>query len=186
MRKRSLLILTLYGAWLGLLFLLFGCETGGPTEATIANEFPGGEPAPFTVVKVWYRSTLYLEPLAPGQESEPARVATGAEPVYALLARVPPGGNDGGVPRLVAARTREEIAVPVGERRRLALSPTTTLVGCGGPDGLSQADYEYLATRIFPGDAIEPFDPAGCSAARPAGDAAADGSPGSGDASGAD
>ena len=187
MHKRPAFVLAMSAVGLGLLGLLFGCETDGPTEASIANEFPSDEPAPFTVVKVWYKTTLFLEPLPPGQESEPARVATGPEPVYALLARVPSNAVDAGAPRLVVARTRDEVTVPVGEQKRIVLSPTTTLVGCGGPGGLSRANYDDIAKRIFPGDAVEPFDPAGCTVAPLSRDAGGDSSgTASVDASGAD
>lgn len=143
--------------------MFLACETNEPTEASIVNGFPNDEPAPYTVVKVWYRTTLFLEPIAPGEESEALRVGTGTEPVYAIVARgFEPNDADAGPRKLIAARTRDAIVLSPGERKRVVLSPATTLVGCGGAGGLSKADYESIATGIFPGDALVPFDETGC------------------------
>lgn len=135
-----------------------GCETlGEPTEATVVNAFPADDPAPYTVVKVWLRTTLYLDPLAPGAESEALRVGTGREPAYALLARgYDPSDPDAGPPVLIAARTRDAVALANGETARVVLSASSTLVGCGGPGGLSPEDHAFISERIFPGEAIEP------------------------------
>jgi hypothetical protein len=143
--------------------MFLACETNEPTEASIVNGFPNDEPDPYTIVKVWCRTTPFLEPVAPGQESETLRVGTGTEPVYAIVARgFAPNNADAGAPKLVAARTRDVIMLSPGETERVLLSPATALVGCGGAGGLSKADYEFIATRIFPGDALVPFNEAGC------------------------
>jgi len=56
------------------------CEVTDPTEASIANDFPKDDPSSYTLVKVWYRSTLFLDPVAPGDASESLRVASADPP----------------------------------------------------------------------------------------------------------
>lgn len=143
------------------------CETTDPTQASIANEFPKEAPSSYMILKVWYRTTLFLDPIGPSEESEAFRVGTGSEPVYALVARGPsPGDPDAGSPPpLIVARSRDPVSLSPGETKRIVLGPTTMLLGCGSPNGLSQTEYEFIATRLFPGDTVEPFDPAGCETA---------------------
>lgn len=137
------------------------CETTDPTEAVVANDLPGE----YTIVKVWYRSTLFLAPIPPGAESDTLRVGTGTEPAYALLAHGGSSSNaDAGTTLLVPARTRDAVTVSPGEKTRIVFSPETAFVGCGGPSGLTAADYAFLAERIFPGDSPVPFAESGCSA----------------------
>ena len=144
---------------------LFGCQTSN-TEVAIANGFPEGPDAP-TLTKTWFRSTLYLEPIAPGATSESLRVGTGAEPAWAILSLYDPRAPDA-PPSITVARTRAVIAIEPGDERTIVISPETAFVGCGGPGGLSPEDYAVARERIFPGEGLPPFDPAtGCVAKAP-------------------
>lgn len=155
-----------------------GCESTAATEANVVSEFSTNDPATsWTIVKVWYRSTLFVGPIAPGETSEETlRVATGSEPAYAILrmekkpAPIEDGGAEAGAGAgagagamlVVAARTRGSIEFSVGEKKPITLSPATMLIGCGGINGLPQPDYELIKTRIFPGDPLPAFGQTGC------------------------
>lgn len=144
------------------------------SEAVVVNELPANGPEPLTVYKVWYRSALFLDPVAPGGQSETLRIGPGTEPAYALLALA--YDPDAGAPRLVPARTKDVIRSEPGDTARLVFSPATALIGCGGTVGMSREDYETIRQRIFPGDTFAPFDPAGCTPQPdPAQDAGSDG-----------
>ena len=136
-----------------------GCQ-GDLSQAVVVNEYPANVPEPYTIYKVWYRSTLFLEPVSPGQESGASRIGPGTEPAYALV--TPSFDADGGTRTLLPARTRNVVQTGSGDTGRLVFSPTAALVGCGGPNGLSREDYDIITTRVFPGDVVVPFDPLGC------------------------
>jgi hypothetical protein len=147
------------GLVLAVMRLAPGCQ-GDLSQAVVVNEYPANVTERYTVYKVWYRSTLFLEPVSPGQESGALRIGPGTEPAYALLA--PSFDVDSGMRTLVPARTREPVQTGPGDTGRLVFSPTGALVGCGGPNGLSREDYDVITTRIFPNDVVVPFDPSGC------------------------
>lgn len=144
----------------GVAFAVESACQGDLSEAVVVNDMPADGPEPLTIYKVWYRSTLFLDPLAPGEQSESLRIGPGAEPAYALLA--PAYDADAGTPRLMPARTKDVIRSEAGETVRLVFSPATAFIGCGGAAGLSREDYDTIRERIFPGDIVAPFDPAGC------------------------
>lgn len=139
------------------------CETTSPAEAVVRNGFEPDATAP-VLAKVWYRSTLWTGPIEPGTESGALRVGTGAERAYAIVTV----GS-----RSFAAVSREVITTSVGETKTLTFSAGESMATCFTTNRLSSEDYELVTTRIFPGDAVEPFD-APCAAAGTDADAGAE------------
>jgi hypothetical protein len=128
------------------------CEPD-PVEATVSNELPAG-----TIETVWFRTTLFTQPLEIGQTSEALRVGTGVEPAYALV-RI--GG------RTYAARTAEPVRAEAGESARIVFSAASVRSLCFGSPILTEEDYAFITSRIFPGDDVAPYDPALCTAPPP-------------------
>lgn len=129
-----------------LLAPVFACDAD-PTEASVVNELPGA-----TIEKVWYRTTLFTQPLESGQSSEPLRVGTGEEHAYAVV-RV---GT-----HTYAARTAEPVRAEPGDSVRIVLSPTTVRSVCFGQPRITEEDQRFIASRVFPSDDLS-SDPAGC------------------------
>lgn len=127
--------------------LTVSCATTSATERSVENAWPDGPGAP-TLVKVWYRTTLWERPIAPGTQSEVLRVGTGEEPAYAVL-RI---GE-----RQFLAVSRDAIVTLAGTEGVLSFSPTVSRGACATTEPLSKDEYDFAATRIFPGEAVEPF-----------------------------
>lgn len=127
-------------------FALLGCEPD-PTEASVVNDLPAA-----TLEKVWFRTTLFAQPLETGQSSEPLRVGTGEEHAYALV-RI---GSHAFV-----ARTNDPVRAEAGEPVRIVFSPATSRSICFGDPKLTGADETFITSRVFPGDEVT-TDPALC------------------------
>lgn len=146
----------------GFAFITMACQTN-LTEAVVVNEFSTDGGAPLTVYRAWYRSTLYLDPIAPGTRSEALRVGAGAEVAYALLA---PGYDpEVGPSRLVVARTKEVVETRPGDTSTIVFSEQTAFIGCGSSAPLSREDSEFIMQRIFPGELANlTYDAKSCAA----------------------
>jgi len=133
-------------------FAHLNCEASSPTEAIIRNEFSSAagtpEDAP-TLSRVWYRSTLWQQTIAPGADSERLRVGAGTERAYAIL-------NVGSRSFVVVSRT--PIMTPIGETTTIRFSPSETFASCFTAQSLSREDYDFVTSRIFPGTNVEAFD----------------------------
>jgi len=181
-RSRCLFFLSLgFGAFAA----VTGCEND-PAEAFVTNEFAATGDTAFVVEKAWYRTTLFTTPLAPSEVSPSLRVGSGTEHAYAIVRAVVPeaddagegGAGDGGspeqrpAPRYFVARTNDPIGVEPSKSVRIAFSIDTSSSACFGRQRLSEADWNFIAERIFPGEVLEPF--ASACAASPSLDAGPD------------
>ena len=153
------------------------CATSDPTQAVVVNAFTDD----YTVLKVWYRSELFIETVPKGAESSEHRVTTGSEYAYAIVTKG--YDSEAGVPTgpLVVVRTTKPLPVARGDTVRITLSEATTVAECFGSPRLGQAEYERIAQRIFPAETVPDFDPTKCGALPP-GDGGSDAT--SGDAPG--
>lgn len=137
-----------------LFFLL--CLTLAACQEDVTDAHVENRTTDLVVVKAWYRSTLFVDPIAPGASSESLRVGAGTEPLYALVARATDADAPSAGPLLVA-RSREPVSTSPGAHEALVVSSETMLVGCG-PDGLSPEERDFVATRIFPRDDVAACD----------------------------
>ncbi len=93
-------------------FCAVGCDDA-PTTAVVENAYPApgdaGLADAVTVFKVWWVTTLFPTPVAPGASSEIQRTIPGSDFAYALLA---PGWLPEGEtrpPRLVAMKSTQPL-----------------------------------------------------------------------------
>ncbi len=135
-----------------------GCDTE-PATASVVNAFPADSAS--TIVKVWYRTTLFTEAIAPGEESEQKPVGTGNEPAYALIA-LDYDAEAAAASRLVVARTRNSIDTQNDDQVRLVFSTDSAIGPCVDGSSMTQEEYESIAQRIFPGDTVEAFGAVEC------------------------
>jgi hypothetical protein len=145
-------------------------------EAVVVNELGANDP-PITLEKVWFRTTLFTRPVAPGESSETLRIGTGVEYAYAVI-RVGQDDPDGGPPaRRYVARTREPVDAQPATVTSIVFSATGSQSLCFGAPPLTREDWNFVTSRIFPSEQVEPYDPASCAAPPgPAPDASADAS----------
>lgn len=153
-----------------------GCDGSEATYLAVTNGYPvpaandaGEDAAPpgtfasTTIVKAWYQSTLLLDNVAPGHDSQVHLVAPGTDYVYALVA---PGWSpdlDAGAPSLlIPVITSSKINIAKGDTRAVLLSDSTVRGLCQGSPRLTQDEYEVITGRIFPGDPTPAYDPAAC------------------------
>lgn len=130
-------------------FALAGASCDGdPTEATVVNEL-----SDVTIDQVWFRTTLFVGPFEPGQSSAALRVGTGTEPAYAVV-------RAGDV--AYVARTVDPVVVAAGESVRIVFSPSTARSRCFGAPPLTEEEHAFIASRIFPGEELAPYDAAIC------------------------
>lgn len=132
------------------------CDTETPTTASLKNDYPevadGGDPALRRIVyKAWYASTLFLEPVAPGETSGEQRTVPSTDYVYALLAIGwdPASGTPPG--RVVPLRSKAQLAVSRGNLGLIQVSPARFYGDCTAGTALSQEDADFITERIFPG-----------------------------------
>ena len=161
-----------------------GCETETATTAVVADSYPavadGGDPSTqVTVYKVWWVTTSFLDPVAPGAESDAQRTVPAADYAYALLA---PGWDPtSSTPPtlLIPLRSADKLSVNRGDTLRIDVSDATFVGNCAGGKPLSQDDADFITQSIFPGDfAAVRYDARSCTATALPPDGGADGGPG--------
>jgi hypothetical protein len=139
-----------------LLPILASCGDGDVTYAVVHDDVAGA-----AVYKAWYRTTLFVEAIAPGNDTPLHRVAPGGDVAYALLAPGwDPQGDAGAPTKLVAVQTSVPVSVKKGDVARIVLAADTVRGACLGSPPLSRDEYAVLNNRIFPSDALPTFDEA--------------------------
>lgn len=138
------------------LTLALGCETESPSTAVVENAFPvpmdGGDPSQqLTVYRVWYSTTLFLDPVSPGQVSDPQRTVPGSDYAYALLAVGWDPSSTAPPATLIALRSSEKFPVKLGDVLDIRVSDDAFVGNCAAGKALSQADADFITQRIFPG-----------------------------------
>jgi hypothetical protein len=153
--------------------------------AVLSNEYPStsdaGLPEAMPVYKGWWTVAQFPEPVAAGQVSDPVRIVPGNDYAYALLA---PGWDSAGSSPptlLIPLRSAHELSVGRGELLTFVVSAETTVGDCRAGQPLTQADADYVTSRIFPGQfANLTYDAQNCTTtAVSAGEGGASGSSGS-------
>ena len=129
-----------------LALVLAACE-GDPAEASVTNGLASG-----VLEKVWFRTTLFAGPIAPGQSSEVLRIGTGTEHAYAVV-RI---GE-----RAFVAKSSEPVSAEAGESVRIVFTEATSRSICFGAPPLDAEEHAFVTSRIFPGEVVE-GDPARC------------------------
>jgi hypothetical protein len=146
-----------------LLLALGACDGSDATYAAATNTFPTApNAAPTSVYKVWFRSTLFTEPITPGNDTPVHLVAPGGDVAYAVLA---PGWNAddpdaGAPPALVGVRTTNGVFATKGEIARIELGPSTVRGACTGEPPLTKDEYDVIRDRIFPAENLPAFEQA--------------------------
>jgi hypothetical protein len=163
-----------------------GCETETATTAVVADRYPviadGGDPSTqLTVYKVWWVTTLFVDPVVPGAESALQRTVPAADYAYALLA---PGWDPTSTTPpviLIPVRSADKLGVTRGETLRIEVSDATFVGNCAGGKTLSQDDADFITLRIFPGDfATVTYDAKNCTSTALPSDGGTDGATGDG------
>ena len=139
-----------------------GCN-GDPTTAVVENGYPAAWRAgTMTVFKVWWVTTLFPSPVAPGASSETERTIAATDFAYALLA---PGWSPGGGPpaRLVALASAQPLTATPHDLLTITVDDAHFVGDCAAGSTLDAADAELIVERIFPGDfAGATYDPSTC------------------------
>ncbi len=135
-------------------FVLMGlfvaaCDT--PTTGVVKNGFSDEQ----TVVsKVWWSTTLFPDPVAPGETSAEQRLVPTSDEAYSLLSR---GG------KLIAVKSLAPWQVKRSEVLSIELSPSTITGDCAMGSRLTTEDAQLITRRIFPGEFFgKTYDPATC------------------------
>jgi len=136
--------------------LLVGCETEDATMAVVDNAYPvasdGAATTEITVYKVWWRTTLFLDAVAPGAEGATERTVPTTDTAYAVLAP----GWDPSSPHppavLLAAKSVAPLSVARGDLLHITISDATFIGNCASGRPLSQDEADFITQRIFPGD----------------------------------
>lgn len=135
---------------------LAACETETPTTASVRNDYTaladGGDPATQTVVcRALYASTLFLDPVAPGDTSAKHRTVPSTDYVYAVLAMGWDPSSGAAPTTLIPVRSKGPLAVARGDLGLIAVSPAAFDGDCSAGSHLSQTDADLITQRIFPG-----------------------------------
>lgn len=137
--RRSALASASSAFLLALLLSAPGCDND-PAEASVVNEVPAA-----TIEKVWFRTTLFSDPLETGQTSRTLRVGVGVEHAFAVV-RI--NGH------AFLARTNEPVDAREAETTNIVFSPRTARSLCFGEPRLPAEEQADIAARIFPGDEL--------------------------------
>lgn len=135
------------------LFVCVACSDD-PATAQLDNDYPyvDGGARQVVVYKAWWGATLFADPVAPGGSSDALRTATGNDTAYALLA---PGWSATSTTPptvLIPVRSRAPLVAVRGDALHVSVSETTFEGDCAAKSSLSQADADFITSRIFPGD----------------------------------
>ncbi len=137
--------------------VMTACETETPTTAVVENDYPavsdGGDPAQeLSIYKVWYSTTVFLDPLAPGQESDSQRIVPASDHAYVLLAAGWDPSSTTTPAKLIPIRSTDAFTISRGGSLRIGVSDPAFVGNCGAGKPLSQDDADFITQRIFPGD----------------------------------
>ncbi len=155
-------------ALLAALLSLAACGTETPTQAVAVNGYArpasrAGTSDEITVYRVWYATTLFRVPVAPGSTSDPIRTVPGRATAYAVLA---PGWDPSSSKEpttFVPVKSKRSLSVARGDTLELIVSDRTFTGRCGGSEPLDASDAEFITQRIFPGEFEGvTYDPATC------------------------
>jgi hypothetical protein len=150
--------------------LATGCDDQ-PTTVLVENDYPptataaASEPGT-TVFKVWWVTTLFPSPVAPGAVSETERTIPSTDFAYALLA--PGWSPDSATPptRLVALESTQKLTASAHQLLTIALSDQLFTGNCAAGSVLGDDDAQLIVHSIFPGSfAGLSYDPATCTTA---------------------
>ncbi len=141
-----------------LLPLLLGCETETATKAVVDDQY-----ASTVVYRVWREATYFPSPVAPGASSEELRSVPATDFAYALLA---PGWDPASASpptSFVVLKSKQPLSASRGDTLHIAVSDATFAGSCDAHQPLTQADTDFIAERIFPGElAAFAYDAATC------------------------
>ncbi len=127
---------------------LSGCDT--PTTGVVLNAFTDDT----EVSKVWWATTLFPDPLSPGETSAEQRLVPTSDTAYALLSRK---GS------LIAVTSNNPWQVARSETLRIELAPGTIAGDCSAGSTLTPEVAEVITRRVFPSEFIgKNYDPATC------------------------
>jgi hypothetical protein len=165
LRSRLTLLPLVVGFTSGPLSLI-GCNDA-PTTALVENGYPAagaaGGGGVMIVFKAWWVTTLFPNPVAPGEDSEPERTIPSDDYAYALIA--PDwSGDDGRAPaRLIALKSRQKLSGTAHDLLRITVSDDQFAGNCAGGEPLSAEDAQLVVERIFPREfAHVAYDPTTC------------------------
>ncbi len=142
---------------LALAALVGGCATETPTTAIVDSRYPaiadGGDiGSALTVYKVWYATTLFRDPIAPGGESKMERTTPGADYAYAVLAVGWVPSSPEPPSALIPLQSTARLSVERGATVHIEVSDRTFAGRCAGGNPLSAAKADFITQRIFPGE----------------------------------
>ena len=128
---------------------LAACDS--PTTGVVVNAFTDET----VVTKVWWSTTLFPDPIAPGETSTEQRLVPASDAAYALLSR-------GSV--LVAVKSRKAWQVTRSGVLSIELAPSSITGDCAAGSALTVDEAELITKRIFPGQfSGKTYDPVHCS-----------------------
>ena len=139
--------------WLPLLALLLtptGCGTETPTEAVVTSGYAKSDA--ITVYRVWYATTLFRDPVAPGSTSGTERTVPGSALAYAVLAVGWDPSSNEKPSSFVAVQSNHELSVERGDTLQIVVSDRTFAGRCDAGEALKQSDADFITQRIFPGE----------------------------------
>lgn len=142
---------------LALALAFTGCDTEDPTTAVVDDGYPvlddGGDVTKqVTVYKVWWVTSLFLDPVVPGAESAAQRTVPANDHAYALLAPGWDPASSTPPTNLVPVRSATTLTVKRGDTLHITVSDGTFVGNCAAGKSLSQDDADFITQSIFPGD----------------------------------
>ena len=180
LRALSILLLTTFAVAAA---CVAACDTETPTKGVVDNGYPappdGGDPAKQTVVyRTWWVATYFPDPVAGGATSNEVRTVPGSDYAYAVLA---PGWDPASTTpptTFVVLKSKSPLSVARGDVLHIAVSDVTFTGNCAANQPLAQADADFIAKSIFPGELAKvTYDAKTCiSTPVPSDDGGADGS----------
>lgn len=154
-------------AGLGAAALLSSCDAT-PTTAVVEN----GLSVP--IFQVWWGTTLFSSPVAPGATSEPERTVPATDFAYALIA---PGWSVEERDRpsaLLALKSAAPLVAPAHHLLTIVVADDGFVGDCAAGRPLPEEDARFIVERIFPGEfAGTIYDSSTCVATPVAADAGA-------------
>lgn len=116
---------------------LTGCDT--PTTGVVINAFTDDT----VVAKVWWATTLFPDPIAPGETSAEQRLVPTSDTAYALLSRKG---------ALIAVKSLNAWQVSRSDTLSIELGPGTIAGDCASGSTLTAEEAEVITRRVFPGE----------------------------------
>jgi hypothetical protein len=132
--------------------LATSCDPG-PAQAVLDNDYPPLPARPYVVYAAFWQAVSFTAPVLPGAASAPLQtVSASANTAYVLVAPDWDPARTAPPASFLLLQSREDYGVQLGDVLHIAIDDDTFAGNCDAGSSLTQAQADFMAQRVFPGE----------------------------------